>query len=191
MECLHDILDVEPSHDRNPRQPYRLPASVSRRRRRRPVVHRRPMAERLPVSRLRLATVPSCNARDLGNFAVRSTNATATGPMSSATGPPMKFSPGSTPRSATSRVACSAPPNLSRRVRLSLQSPPKSPRCIPAPVPAGSARQTSPLLHLDQTGTTCISSSRYIILQRIWFGIGHLPPTAISVAHNYISFVFR
>ncbi len=26
MECSHDILDVEPSHDRNPRQPHRLPA---------------------------------------------------------------------------------------------------------------------------------------------------------------------
>ncbi len=76
MECSHDILDVEPSHDRNPRQPHRLPAPVPRRRRLRPVARRRPMAERLPVSRLRLATVRSCSAKDLGNFAVRNTAAT-------------------------------------------------------------------------------------------------------------------
>ncbi len=58
------------------------------------------------------------------------------------------------------RAACQAPPDLSRRVRLSLQPAPKSPRCIPVPVPADSARQTSPLPHLDQTGTKCISSLR-------------------------------
>ncbi len=32
MECSPDILDVEPSHDRKPRQPHRLPAPVPRRR---------------------------------------------------------------------------------------------------------------------------------------------------------------
>ncbi len=53
MECSHDILDVEPSDDRNPHQSHRLSAPVPRRRRLRPVAHRRPMAERLPVSRLR------------------------------------------------------------------------------------------------------------------------------------------
>ncbi len=62
---------------------------------------------------LRLATIPSCNAKGLGNFAVHNTAATATGPMSSATGPPMKFSPGSTPRSATLEKAASSLPSHS------------------------------------------------------------------------------
>ncbi len=177
MECSHDILDVEPSHDRNPRQPHPLPAPVPRRRRLRPVAHRRPMAERLPVSRLRprpgvaaedqeaqlrvhplpssnlghrrhrtklslaiwfrtaCLTATHCNgisalqlqkrlgigsfrsARDLGNFAVRNTAATdgcsavpreRHQPQSSVTCRPMKFSPGSTPRSPISRAGCGA-----------------------------------------------------------------------------------
>ncbi len=155
MECSNDILDAEPSHDQNPRQPHRLPAPVPRRRRR-PVARRRPMATHSNgISALQLQKrlgIGSCSAKDLGNFAVRNTAAIVK------TGPPVKFSPGSTPRSPTSRAARQAPPDLSRRVRLSLQPAPKSPRRIPVPVPAGSARQTSPLLHLDQTGTTCISS---------------------------------
>ncbi len=143
MECSHDILDAEPSHERNPRQPRRLPAPVPRRRR------LRPMAERLPVSRLcrsgsgsdlvampgcsppsfaapgllRLATIPSCDAKDLGNFAVRSTAATAIvktdgcsavprdSHRSQVVGdrpPPVKFLPGSTPRSATSMAGLGA-----------------------------------------------------------------------------------
>ena len=91
--------------------------------------------------RLRLATIRSCSAKDLGNFAVRSTAATAIvktdgwsgcsavprdrhRPMSSATGPPLRFSPGSTPRSATSRAGLGASitgyaPSASRPVSMS------------------------------------------------------------------------
>ena len=170
MECSHDILDVEPSHDRNLRQPHRLSAPVPRRRRLRPVAHRRPMAERLPVSRLRprprvvaedqapqlrVRLLPSSSpgrrrhppapnqavARDLvlgrlsdghplqrhlhpavaeaarGRILPQRLDAccqasrclgSATNPMSSATGPPIRFSSGSTPRSATSRAALGA-----------------------------------------------------------------------------------
>ncbi len=192
MECSHDILDVEPSHDRNPHQPHRLPAPVPRRRRLRPVARRRPMAERLPVSRLRprprvgaedqaaqlrvrllpspnlghrrrrtklslaiwfraaclMAThcngisalqlqkrlgVGSCRSawmlaaklrramatpraqpavrsgRDRrGQSAAARRLGTATGPMSSATGPPVKFSPGFTPCFPTSRAGLGA-----------------------------------------------------------------------------------
>ena len=189
MECSHDILDVEPPHDRNPRQPHRLPAPVPRRRRR-PLLHRNKLliailvlgrlSDGHPLQRhLRLAVAEAArdrilpqrdkgapsgpgrspegkmpvagadergdgNAKDLGNFAVRNTAATAIvktdgwrgcsavprdrhRPLSAATGPPMKLSPESTPRSATSRAGrggvchglrAKRLQTLSRRVRL-------------------------------------------------------------------------
>ena len=141
MECSHDILDVKPPHDRNPRQPHRFPAPVPRRRQRPPapnqaVAHDLVEIDEASLPQLDKGTpsgpgrspegkMPVAGAVELGNFAVRNTAATAvvkadgwreaaarclgtaTGPLS-ATGSPVKFSLGSTPRSATSRAGLGA-----------------------------------------------------------------------------------
>ena len=94
-----------------------------------------------PIATPRISATSLCatpprprSSRQTAGAAAARCLGTATGPMSSATGPPMKFSPGSTPRSATSRAGRGASitgcaPNLT-------------------------------LPHLDQTGTKYISSFR-------------------------------